>query len=95
MPIITIYRGAFSGGQAVAERVAGELGYRCLSREVLQEASQRYGIPETKFTEGPGVGTPLVGKVAGEPETLSGSPSGRHVRGGPGREFGLPRTCGS
>ena len=51
MPIITIYRGAFSGGQAVAERVAGELGYRCLSREVLREASQRYGIPETKFTE--------------------------------------------
>jgi len=51
MPIITIYRGAFSGGPALAERVAGELGYRCMSREVLVEASRRYGIPETKFTE--------------------------------------------
>jgi cytidylate kinase len=51
MPIITIYRGAFSGGPALAERVAGELGYRCVSREVLLEASRRYGIPETKFTE--------------------------------------------
>lgn len=51
MPIITISRGAFSGGQALAERVAATLGYRCVSREVLLEASQRYGIPEAKFTE--------------------------------------------
>lgn len=51
MPVITITRGAFSGGQALAERVAGILGYRCVSREVLIEASQRYGIPEAKFTE--------------------------------------------
>ncbi|MBI2985552.1 MAG: cytidylate kinase family protein [Deltaproteobacteria bacterium] len=51
MPIITISRGAFSGGQALAERVAAILGYRCLSREVLAEASKRYGIPEAKFTE--------------------------------------------
>ena len=51
MPIITISRGAFSGGKALAERVASVLGYRCVSREVLIEASQRYGIPEAKFTE--------------------------------------------
>ncbi len=51
MPIITIYRGAFSGGATLAERVASELGYRCVSREVLLEASRRYGIPEQKFTE--------------------------------------------
>lgn len=51
MPIITLSRGAFSGGQALAERVAATLGYRCVSREVLIEASQRYGIPEAKFTE--------------------------------------------
>ena len=51
MPIITISRGAFSGGQALAERVSAALGYRCVSREVLLEASQRYGIPEAKFTE--------------------------------------------
>jgi len=31
--------------------VATTLGYRCVSREVLLEASQRYGIPEAKFTE--------------------------------------------
>src|SRR5574341_216362 len=51
MAIITISRGAFSGGQALAERVASVLGYRCVSREVLIEASERYGIPEAKFTE--------------------------------------------
>jgi cytidylate kinase len=51
MPIITITRGAFSGGQALAERVSQTLGYRCVSREVLIEASERYGIPEAKFTE--------------------------------------------
>ena len=51
MPIITISRGAFSGGQALAERVASVLGYRCVSREVLVEARARYGIPEAKFTE--------------------------------------------
>ncbi len=51
MPIVTITRGAFSGGQALAEQVASIVGYRCVSREVLVEASERYGIPEAKFTE--------------------------------------------
>jgi len=51
MSMITISRGAFSGGQLLAERVASILGYRCVDREVLHEASQRYGIPEAKFTE--------------------------------------------
>lgn len=51
MSIITISRGAFSGGEALAERVATTLDYRCVSREVLVEASRRYGIPEAKFTE--------------------------------------------
>lgn len=51
MPIITIFRGAFSGGPEIAENVAAQLGYRSVSREVLVEASRRYGIPEAKFTE--------------------------------------------
>lgn len=51
MSIITLSHAAFSGGEAVAERVATILNYRCVSREVLMEASRRYGIPEAKFTE--------------------------------------------
>ena len=51
MSIITISHEAFGEGRAIAERVAGILGYRCISREVLVEASKRYGIAEAKFVE--------------------------------------------
>jgi cytidylate kinase len=51
MSIVTISRGAFSGGADLAGRIAGALGYRCVSREVFLEASQRYGVPEAKFVE--------------------------------------------
>ena len=51
MPIITIYQGASGEGQELAETVAQALGYRCIGREVLVEASRRYGIPEAKLNE--------------------------------------------
>lgn len=51
MSIITITHSAFGGGRALAERVAAILDHRCISREVLIEARQRYGIPEAKFSE--------------------------------------------
>jgi cytidylate kinase len=51
MPIITIYQGASGDGQELAEAVAQALGYRCVGREVLVEASRRYGIPEAKLNE--------------------------------------------
>ena len=51
MPIITIYQGASGVGQELAEAVAQSLGYRCVGREVLVEASRRYGIPEAKLNE--------------------------------------------
>ncbi len=51
MSIVTIARGLFSSGQALAEQVATTLGYRCLSRELLLEATTRYEIPEARFTE--------------------------------------------
>ena len=45
MAIITISRGTFSGGKALAERLAERLGYPCLSREqVLADAAREYGI---------------------------------------------------
>jgi len=46
MAIITISRGTFSGGRVLAECVAEKLGYRCLNREALEEASREYYIPE-------------------------------------------------
>ena len=51
MPIITIYQGASGEGQELAEAVAQALGYRCVGREVLVEASRHYGIPEAKLNE--------------------------------------------
>jgi cytidylate kinase len=51
MSIITISRGLYSSGQALAERVAEMLGYRSMSRELLLEAATRYEIPEAKLTQ--------------------------------------------
>ena len=51
MPIITIYQGASGEGQELAESVAEALGYRCIGREVLVEASRRYGVPEAKLND--------------------------------------------
>jgi cytidylate kinase len=51
MAIITVSHAAFTCGSEIAEKVASNLNYRCVNREVLMEASQRYGIPEAKFTE--------------------------------------------
>jgi cytidylate kinase len=46
MCIIAISRGTFSGGEALAKRVAERLRYRCLAREAnLEAAARRYMVP--------------------------------------------------
>ena len=49
MSIITISRGSYSHGKEVAEKVAKELNYQCISREILLEASEQFHIPEIKL----------------------------------------------
>ena len=49
MAIITISRGSYSKGKEVAEKVAMKLGYQCLAREVLLEASKEFNIPQIKL----------------------------------------------
>lgn len=49
MPVITISRGSYSHGKAVAEKVAERMGYQCIAREVLLEASEHFNIPEVKL----------------------------------------------
>jgi cytidylate kinase len=49
MSIITISRGSYSKGKAVAENVANHLGYECISRDILLEASEEFNIPEMKL----------------------------------------------
>ena len=49
MSIVTISRGSYSMGKAVAERVAERMGYECISRDVLLEASEQFDIPEIRL----------------------------------------------
>jgi cytidylate kinase len=49
MAIITISRGCSSHGQEIAEKVAAKLGYECVSREILIEASHFFHVPEMKL----------------------------------------------
>jgi cytidylate kinase len=50
MPIITISRGSYSYGKEVAEKLCAKLGYACVSREIILEASEHFNIPEIKLT---------------------------------------------
>jgi cytidylate kinase len=49
MSIITISRGSYSHGREVAEKLAGQLGYECVSREVILEASKQFNIPQLQL----------------------------------------------
>jgi cytidylate kinase len=49
MAIITISRGTFSGGKAVAEELGRKLGYPCISKEIILDAAVEFGVPEGKL----------------------------------------------
>jgi cytidylate kinase len=46
MSIIAIARASYSHGKKIAESVAHELDYQCISEEVISLASQEFDIPE-------------------------------------------------
>lgn len=51
MAIITISRGTFGGGKAVAEDVARRLDYSCISREIIvQKAAKAFDMSEEELT---------------------------------------------
>jgi cytidylate kinase len=49
MAIITISRGSYSKGKEIAEKVAERLGYECIARRVLLEASDEFNVSEAKL----------------------------------------------
>jgi cytidylate kinase len=49
MAIITISRGTYSGGKAVAEELSRKLGYPCISKEIILDAAEEFGVPEGKL----------------------------------------------
>lgn len=51
MSIITISRAFCSKGSELAERIAHQLNYTCVSREILLEASDQFNVPEIILTK--------------------------------------------
>jgi cytidylate kinase len=49
MAIVAISRGSYTGGIAVAEKLAKELGHPCASREVVLDAAQDSGVDEREL----------------------------------------------
>lgn len=52
MAVVTLSRGTFSGGNALATCLAANLGYQVLSREVLVTAAAEYGVREEDLVRG-------------------------------------------
>lgn len=51
MSIITISKGSYGYGLEVAEKLAETLGYECVSRQVLLDASETFNIPEIQLVK--------------------------------------------
>jgi cytidylate kinase len=51
MSIITISRGSYGYGSEIAGKLAETLGYECVSRKVLLDASEKFNIPEIKLVK--------------------------------------------
>lgn len=66
MAIVTISRGTFSGGKALAECLAERLGYPCVSREVILDAAREYEVLPEKLAETMENPSALWRHVAGE-----------------------------
>lgn len=49
MSIITISRGSYSKGKEVAEKVCQRLGYECIARDAIIDASKEFNIPEIRL----------------------------------------------
>ena len=67
MAIITISRGSFAGGKAIAEKLGERLGHPVLGREdVLQQAAAEYGIDASELTSALNESPPFWRQVPGK-----------------------------
>jgi len=66
MPIVTISRGTFSGGEALAQCLTKKTGFPAVGVEVIKEAATLYGISESEISQqlkqGPKVWERLLGE---------------------------------
>jgi len=79
MAIITISRGSYSMGKAVAEKVAEHLQYTIITREVILDASQQFNIPEIKLVRAAGA-RPVLLVLPTDFDLGGGQPLPIHVR---------------
>ena len=68
MAIITISRGTMSGGEKLAHMLCKELGYKCISREIIIKAADDYGVEEYKLFEAINKSPSLLHKLTFEKE---------------------------
>ena len=66
MAVITISRGSYSKGKEVAEKVAHRLGYKCISRDVVLEASEEFNTPEIKLVRALHDAPSVLSRFAGD-----------------------------
>ncbi|MBF0201587.1 MAG: cytidylate kinase-like family protein [Desulfamplus sp.] len=52
MPIVTISRGSYNRGKAVAEKLAEKMGYTCISRDEVIENLDEFQLEEIKLVRG-------------------------------------------
>jgi cytidylate kinase len=68
MAIITISRGTMSGGEKLAHMLCKELGYKCISREIIIKAADDYGVEEHKLFEAINKSPSILRKLTFEKE---------------------------
>lgn len=61
MPIITISHRGSTRSIDVAERVAAKLGYPCIARSVIQDASEEFDVPEGELLKATRGGRSVLG----------------------------------
>lgn len=49
MSVVTIFSASYCHGDEIAEKVTQELGYECVSEEIVEEASRCFGVPHEKL----------------------------------------------
>jgi len=50
MSVITLFSASYCGGEEIAKRTAGLMGYDCIGAEILEEASKLYNAPIEKLS---------------------------------------------
>jgi cytidylate kinase len=68
MAIVTISRGTMSGGKKLAQMLCSELGYKCVSREIIIKAADDYGVEEYVLFEAISKSPSLINKLTFERE---------------------------